>query len=577
MRLYRELDLSAPSKKTVDLSYERERMEILQQLNSRPRSSYLNKKLSAEGFDATATFHLGRATSALTATTPQVIRPLKHHGKVARMRKRFTQRPVSPTEIAIERDRGTLATILKPVTNIEQADYDVITQTRERRSQRLKEEEQRKKDEWAESQAYKKGMGGGTVTGDESNTLRKSMSLPDGIASSSAFMDTTVVGVVPLVPPILSPPNKQSMTKLEKQKYMNHIQYKYEQSKRMIHEEIEPYVKKHLEEVIESSKRQKKYLTDDQLPQKRSISISSHIAGLNKGDEKTSYSDGLKIPKSLVTKLVAHDNRLSTSDEKIQNTTLTLKRLGMKSTVEDMNAMIAPPTRHLPTLNTTNISLSPKTKYPDEAIFEDDQHSEQVALNSTSIGDDQRDHRRSGVKTAGEAAGSMTSTLKSRLYAITNNHSPPKAPKYVPTIHHDTKFHENSYKVNPHTKWTHEEKERFRVLFHELPLPSSYSTSNRQFNPITHNQIINANQVELWKLYMANFSERFRTFHPHRTEKEISGKLQEMISRKQFKFHGEEEYWRHIQGQGQGIQQMPTLPRDLLDMKKLERELDLMF
>jgi hypothetical protein len=75
---------------------------------------------------------------------------------------------------------------------------------------------------------------------------------------------------------------------------------------------------------------------------------------------------------------------------------------------------------------------------------------------------------------------------------------------------------------------------------------------------------------------MLKFSDRFRIFYPYRSEKEISEKLQEMISKKQFKVDGEEEYWRKIEGQGLGYEVMPSLPRNSMDMKRMEMELDMM-
>ena len=265
-------------------------------------------------------------------------------------------------------------------------------------------------------------------------------------ASSSASVS---VGVIPIVPPVLSSSQKYSSNKVEKQRYLNHIQYKYEQSKRMIHEEFEPIVKKHMEEVIESTQRKKKYLTDDELPPQRSLSFSSLHQPTSHSKGSGNNNPNQAIPKSLITKFVSHDNRLSTSDEKIENTTLTLQRLGMKSALAEVNALIQPPNRHLPTLNTTNISLSPQTKYPHEAIVEDDLQSEQVALASTSLASDQHQHRRidggaNAMMKGGATDGSMTSTLKSRLYAITNNQrSPTKAQKYVTTIQHETKLNSN--------------------------------------------------------------------------------------------------------------------------------------
>lgn len=76
------------------------------------------------------------------------------------------------------------------------------------------------------------------------------------------------------------------------------------------------------------------------------------------------------------------------------------------------------------------------------------------------------------------------------------------------------------------TRWSKEERELLNHLYHEVPRPS------------------NKKKLDSWKIYYENISIRFKEIYPNRKQIDIEQKLEEMITLRQFKEKGEEDFWK---------------------------------
>jgi NAD+--asparagine ADP-ribosyltransferase len=76
------------------------------------------------------------------------------------------------------------------------------------------------------------------------------------------------------------------------------------------------------------------------------------------------------------------------------------------------------------------------------------------------------------------------------------------------------------------TRWSREERDLLNKLYHEVPRPS------------------NKKKMDSWKIYYISISSRFKEFFPERKQIDIEQKLEEMITKRQFKELGETDYWK---------------------------------
>lgn len=109
--------------------------------------------------------------------------------------------------------------------------------------------------------------------------------------------------------------------------------------------------------------------------------------------------------------------------------------------------------------------------------------------------------------------------------------------------------------------WTPDEIERLNNVYWELELPPSFRNKKSQSkqqkknnmnqslppifkggkcNTVTH---ISAKQAA-WDNYYRTFAKRFQLYFPHRNLREITAKVEELLSTNRFKQPGETEYWK---------------------------------
>jgi hypothetical protein len=83
--------------------------------------------------------------------------------------------------------------------------------------------------------------------------------------------------------------------------------------------------------------------------------------------------------------------------------------------------------------------------------------------------------------------------------------------------------------MKTNNKWPIEERKHLIQLYKEIEKPQNA-------------------QVELWKIYYNRLSDRYRSLYPHRKAIEITDKLQEMITKRQFHDEKEIEHWKLLKG-----------------------------
>lgn len=77
-------------------------------------------------------------------------------------------------------------------------------------------------------------------------------------------------------------------------------------------------------------------------------------------------------------------------------------------------------------------------------------------------------------------------------------------------------------------KWSMEERERMNQIYLDMAQPSQ------------------KNNTKMWLIYLEGFAERYRSFFPSRSRKEVMEKARDMISKRKLKELGEPVFWKEV-------------------------------
>ena len=99
------------------------------------------------------------------------------------------------------------------------------------------------------------------------------------------------------------------------------------------------------------------------------------------------------------------------------------------------------------------------------------------------------------------------------------------------STHHPISNRRREYNISDKSsrmKWSVEERERMNQIYLDMAQPSQ------------------KNNTKMWVLYLEGFVERYRSFFPSRSHKEVMVKARDMISNRKLKEHGEPLFWKQI-------------------------------
>lgn len=85
-----------------------------------------------------------------------------------------------------------------------------------------------------------------------------------------------------------------------------------------------------------------------------------------------------------------------------------------------------------------------------------------------------------------------------------------------------------SDKSSSKMKWSAEERDRMNQIYLDMAQPSQ------------------KNNTKMWVIYLEGFAERYRSFFPSRSRKDVMEKARDMISKRKLKEHGEPLFWKDV-------------------------------